>query len=299
MPAKNVNLRTAQQTRNDKFFTLLADIEAELRFYQTHFRDKTIYCNCDDPACSQFWQYFKSHFSEFGLKELVATCHAPSEPACATVWAAGGLRIWPLKSGDFRSPDCTEIMQMADIIVTNPPFSLWREYVAQLIAHQKKFIIVGPMNAITYKNVFPLLRDNKIWLGNTQIKAFLTPDQSIRRFGNVFWYTNLDHSMRHEPLALTCGYDPALFPVYENYNAIEVSRVAGIPCDYDGAMGVPVSFLTRYCPDQFEILGLSSMVATHLPSELPKHLRGGMRFYLKDPDGQYRRLYERLVIKRK
>ena len=229
MAANNVNLRAAQWVRNDEFFTQLADIENELRFYRMHFRDKIIYCNCDDPDRSQFWRYFKLHFSEFKLKELLATCQVPSGPAHAAAWGTGGIRTWPLKSGDFRSLECTAILQRADIIVTNPPFSLWREYAAQLAAYRKKFIIVGPMNAITYKNIFPLLQDNKIWLGNTQIKTFLTLDSGIRRFGNVFWYTNLDHSMRHEPLTLTRVYDPALFPTYENYDAIEVSRVANIP----------------------------------------------------------------------
>lgn len=299
MAARNANLQVAQQAKNDEFFTRLTDIENELCHYQDHFQGKTVYCNCDNPAYSQFWRYFKDHFQTLGLRELIATYYDPAETVCASAWGKNGYRTWPLRSGDFRGPECTAILQQVDIVVTNPPFSLWKEYVSQLAAYQKKFLIVGSMNAITYKSVFPLLRDNKIWLGNTQIKTFLTPDQRIRRFGNVFWYTNLDHSLRHNSLELTCAYDPSLYPKYSNYDAIEVSRVTNIPYDYGGAMGVPISFLIRYCPDQFEILGLSSMVASNLPSDLPKHQKGGIRFYLTDQDGNYQRLYERLVIRKK
>ena len=170
---------------------------------------------------------------------------------------------------------------------------------AALMAYQKKFIIIGPLNAVTYKEIFPLLRENRVWLGYTQVKSFLSPDGGIQNFGNVYWFTNLDHPKHHTPLKLSCAYDPKLYPKYENYDAIEVGKTANIPYDYMGNMGVPISFLTKYCPEQFEILGLSSTTATYVPKDLPKHLKGGIRFYLRDQNGHYRRMYDRLVIRRK
>ncbi len=165
--------------------------------------------------------------------------------------------------------------------------------------HQKHFLLIGPMNAITYKEVFPLLQGGKLWLGRTAVRSFLTPEGTIRKFGNVFWYTDLDSPQRHTPLLLDRRYSPELYPRYVNYDAIEVSKVAMIPGNHTGAMGVPISFLTKHCPEQFEILGLSSTAAQSIPADLPKHLRGGVRFYLQDLDGNYRRMYERLVIRRK
>ena len=292
-------MQAARNRKNDEFFTRLADIEAELRFYQDHFRNQVVYCNCDDPAHSQFWQYFKLHFDALGLKGLIATHYDERTAVHASMWEKSGYRTRPLANGDFRSAECAEILRSAGIVVTNPPFSLWREFMAGLMAYGKKFLIIGPLNAVTYKEVFPLLRENRLWLGNTQVKSFQTPDGGVQRFGNVYWFTNLDHPKRHEPLRSTCSYDPRQYPRYANYDGIEVSRTADIPCDYTGAMGVPISFLTKYCPEQFEILGLSSTVAACIPKDLPKRLKGGIRFYLKDAGGCYRRLYDRLVIRRR
>lgn len=161
------------------------------------------------------------------------------------------------EAGDFRSDMSIELLQQADIIVTNPPFSLFREYVAQLMEYEKKFLIIGSMNAITYKEIFPLLKDNRIWLGYTSPKEFLQADGSVKKFGNILWYTNLDHKKRHEPLDLRgVYYDSEKYPKYDNYDAIEVSKTADIPCDYDGVMGVPITFLDKYCPEQFEIIGM-------------------------------------------
>lgn len=298
----NANLQAAQRIRNDEFFTQLSDIEAELPHYKEHFKSRTVYCNCDFPESSNFWRFFKAHFEDYGLKRLIATFKAP-DAYQATVERRDGCialsRHRLMDGGDFRSPECVQLLRQADIVVTNPPFSLWREYMALLMEHQKAFLIIGPMNAITYKGIFPLLQSGKLWLGNTAVKSFLTPVGTVRKFGNVFWYTNLDCANRHTPLLLTCHYSPALYPRYVNYDAIEVGRIDKIPCDYTGAMGVPISFLTRYCPEQFEILGLSSTSATHIPEDLPRHLKGGIRFYLQDQDGHYRRMYERLVVQRK
>lgn len=301
---KNTSLQLARSVKNDEFYTRLSDIEAELSCYQEHFCGKIIYCNCDNPKSSQFWQYFKLHFMELRLKRLIATYYDPAKAVYAATCEMEGTqlkesRVRLVQNGDFRSGECVKLLEGADIVVTNPPFSLWREYIAQLTIYQKSFIIIGPINALTYKDVFPLLRANRLWLGNTQVKSFLTPESEVKRFGNIFWYTNLDFPKRHKPLALRCAYDPALYPKYENYEAIEVGRVTDIPYDYSGEMGVPISFLTRHCPDQFMLLGLSSTAATHVPANLPKHLRGGVRFYLKDQNGNYRRLYDRLVIQRR
>lgn len=292
-------MQAARNKKNDEFFTQLADIEAEMRFYQDHFRNQVIYCNCDDPAHSQFWQYFKLRFEALDLKGLIATHYDEKNAVRASMWGSSGYRERPLANGDFRSAECVEILRGADIVITNPPFSLWREFMAGLMAHQKKFIIIGPLNAVTYKEVFPLLQADRLWLGNTPVKSFQTPDGGIQRFGNVYWFTNLNHPKRHEPLKTTCPYDPRKYPRYANYDAIEVSRTVDIPCGYSGAMGVPISFLTKYCPEQFEIMGLSSTVATHIPKDLPRHLKGGIRFYLKDAGGGYRRMYDRLVIRRR
>ena len=298
----NKNLQAARNTRNDEFFTRLSDIEAELPYYKEHFRGRTVYCNCDHPETSNFWRFFQAHFEDYGLKHLTATFKAPDAYQATIERRDGGAvrsRHQLAEGGDFQSPECVGLLQQADIVVTNPPFSLWREYAALLMEYQKRFLIIGPMNVITYKEVFPLLQGNRLWLGNTAVKSFLTPGGAVRKVGNVFWYTNLDCAKRHTPLPLYCRYSPELYPKYVNYDAIEVGRIDKIPGDYTGAMGVPISFLTRYCPEQFEILGLSSTTAAHIPDDLPKHLKGGIRFYLQDQDGHYRRMYERLVVRRK
>ena len=160
--------------------------------------------------------------------------------------------------GDFRSDECIALLKESDIVVTNPPFSLFREYVAQLVKYEKSFIIIGNQNATHYKEIFPLLQNNKIWLGYNSVKEFMKPDGSIQSFGNVMWYTNLDIKKRHEEMILIKKYTPDEYPPFDNYDAIEVSQVKNIPCDYAGVMGVPDSFLLQYNPDQFELLGVSS-----------------------------------------
>lgn len=219
--------------------------------------------------------------------------------------------------GDFRSLECIDLLKEAEIVVTNPPFSLFREYMAQLIEYDKKFIIIGSANAISYKETFSFLKDNKVWLGyHFGDMAFTVPNdyearttrfwidengQKWRSLGNICWYTNLDVSKRHENLTLYKQYTPEAYPKYANYDAIEVSKTAEIPYDYDGEMGVPITFLGKYNPDQFDILG-SSMTVGNPISEIAKkgsYVAGGMRFYLPNDNGTYRRLYDRIVIKRK
>lgn len=263
---RNSNLAAAKRAKNDEFYTRREDIENELYHYVDHFQGKTVYCNCDDPDTSEFWKFFQRNFESWGLKRLIATHYEPDaanfsymiEMNPGDAWNAEPVKQSIQSNGDFRSAACVALLKEADIVVTNPPFSLFREYVAQLMEHEKKFLIIGSMNAITYKEIFPLLKENQVWLGYTSPKDFMQADGSIKKFGNILWYTNLDHKKRHAPLDLRGVYykgNENKYPHYDNYDAIEVSKTADIPCDYDGIMGVPITFLDKYCPEQFMILG--------------------------------------------
>lgn len=287
MAGKNSNLGAARRAKNDEFYTQLTDIEKELRHYRKHFRGATVLCNCDDPFESNFFKFFVLNFTRLGLKKLIATCYEGSavaeyrdgkaKPYKAVVTTVhdttgdGGVDMEDVRNlfelgenelvelegnGDFRSEECLALLDEADIVVTNPPFSLFREYVATLMEHEKKFIVIGSQNAITYKEFFPLLKDDKVWLGSTHPKEFIQRNGTVKKFGNICWFTNLDIKKRHEELILVkkyAGHEDE-YPTYDNYDAIEVSKVADIPFDYDGVMGVPITFLDKYCPDQFEIL---------------------------------------------
>ena len=256
------NLNKAKKAKNDEFYTLYSDVEKELAHYQQHFKGKIVYCNCDNPEWSAFWRYFHINFSTMGLKKLIATYKGT--PTYKMEYTGGndidvtvGLRT-PLKGdGDFRSQECLDVLKVADIVVTNPPFSLFREYVAQLMEYGKKFIIIGSKNAITYKDFFPLLKDNKVWIGYNNVNDFQQPDGSFKKFGNIGWFTNLCIKKRHEKIVLRKIYTPEEYPTYDNYEAINVNKTAEIPSDYDGVMGVPISFLDKYNPNQFEIVGWS------------------------------------------
>jgi len=287
---KNRNLNAALKAKNDEFYTQLADIERELKHYKKHFMGKVVYCNCDDPRVSNFFHYFSYNFEKLGLKKLIATCYksqnidlfSQNDSEQSIILEYNGdknnnnipdpneIGIKKLKGdGDFRSKECIEILKQADIVVTNPPFSLFREYVSQLIEYDKKFLIIGSQNAISYKEVFKLIQENKIWLGYNAVKKFRMPENyehnSIKIengikyavFGNICWFTNLDIAKRHEDLILYKNYSIDEYPNYDNYNAIEVSKVTDIPLDYDGAMGVPITFLDKYNPKQFQILGIT------------------------------------------
>lgn len=297
--AKKSSLIKAKEKKNDEFYTQLTDIEKELVHYRHHFKDAVVFCNCDDPEWSNFWKYFHLNFEFLGLKKLITTHYDPTEPTYKMEYEGGNDAditagtITPLKTnGDFRSPECIELLEEATIICTNPPFSIAREfYIPQLIEYQKKFIIIGDLNWITYKNIFPLLRDNKMWLGYNPVKEFKQPDGTIKKFGNKLWYTNLDIDKRHEDLDLIEHYSPEKYPKYDNYDAIEVSKVLNIPVDYDGVMGVPISFLDKYCPEQFEILGISGDLAK--PLVIDGKRKSG-RFYING-----KRMYDRIVIRRR
>lgn len=324
MAGNNSNLGAAKRAKNDEFYTQLTDIEKELRHYRKHFKDKTVLCNCDDPFESNFFKFFVLNFKRLGLKKLIATCYEGSavaeyrdgkaKPYKAVVTTVhdttgdGGVDMEDVRNlfelgenelvelegnGDFRSEECLALLDEADIVVTNPPFSLFRKYVAVLMEHEKKFIVIGSQNAITYKEIFPLLKDDDVWLGSTHPKEFIQRDGTVKKFGNICWFTNLDIKKRHEELILVkkyAGHEDE-YPTYDNYDAIEVSKVADIPFDYDGVMGVPITFLDKYSPDQFEIIGISGDLANPL---LIDGKRKTGRFYING-----RRLYDRIAIRNK
>ncbi|MGM9844346.1 MAG: adenine-specific methyltransferase EcoRI family protein [Muribaculaceae bacterium] len=288
--ANNKGLRNAKAGKKDEFYTQLSDIENELRHYKSHFNGKTVLCNCDDPRISNFTKYFILNFRVLGLKKLITTCYKNQnidlfstnecEKAVYMVYTGTDnpnsiptpeeIGVKELKGdGDFRSPECIELLKEADIVVTNPPFSLFREYVAQLIRYDKKFIIIGHQNAIGYSDIFPLLKNNQIWIGygfKGGAAHFYSAyedravagnhKEGVIRVSGVMWFTNLDIDKRHEPLILYRMYNPELYPKYENFDAINIDKTVDIPVDYDGIMGVPITFMDKYCPDQFEIIGL-------------------------------------------
>ncbi len=287
--SQNRNLHKAKSNKRDEFYTQLSDIENELRHYRDHFQGKVVYCNCDDPYVSNFFTYFSRNFDLLGLKRLVTTCYKnqqmdmfsrhDSERAiyleydgtrnATGVPSVDEIGVHPLSGdGDFRSAECIELLKQADIVVTNPPFSLFREYVAQLVEHDKQFLIIGHQNAITYKEIFPLIKDRRIWLGygfKGGAAHLIAPSyedyavatdrvEGMIRVSGVHWFTNLDHKKRHEELILYKRYSPEEYPHYDNYDAIEVSKTKEIPYDWSGAMGVPITFLDKYNPEQFEII---------------------------------------------
>lgn len=289
--AGNKSLHAANKAKQDEFYTQLSDIENELKHYKEHFKGETVLCNCDDPRVSNFFHYFSYNFERLGLKKLITTCFKNqnrdlfSQNDCErAIWLEyygdkNGNRVpdpneiginYLNGDGDFRSEECIELLKQADIVVTNPPFSLFREYVAQLIKYDKKFVIIGNQNAITYKEIFSLIKDNKLWLGSTlSFAKFKVPEyyeerstrfwidetgQKWRSFGNICWFTNLDIAKRHERLILYKSFSPEEYPKYDNYDAINVDKVSDIPFDYGGVMGVPITFLDKYNPDQFEII---------------------------------------------
>jgi hypothetical protein len=295
--SSNKNLRTASKAKKDDFYTQLSDIEEELWHYKEHFRGKTVFCNCDDPHISKFFHYFSYNFENLGLKRLITTCYKnenvdffsdnKSERAICLEYTGkkNGERvptpeeigIQRLKgNGDFRSKECIELLKQADIVVTNPPFSLFRPYIAQLMEYKKKFLILGSMNAITYKECFKLIQDNKMWLGvslrGKGIEFQVPKDHPIKKnssrvdengnkfvkMGNVRWFTNLDYKQRYVNLELDESYygHENTYPKYDNYDAINVDRIQDIPRDYANAMGVPITFVEKCNPNQFELLGI-------------------------------------------
>lgn len=338
--SKNSSLAKARDAKQDEFYTQLSDIEKELKHYKKHFKGKVVYCNCDDPRVSGFFHYFSYNFEKLGLKKLIATCYKSAErdlfssndaEAAIMLEYTGDkdnnnvpdpseIGIVKLKGdGDFRSEESIELLKQADIVVTNPPFSLFRDFVNQLMKYKKQFLIVGNQNAITYKDIFPYIMTNQIWFGpsiKSGDREFGVPDsyplnaagtrvdengKKFIRVKGVRWFTNLDFSERHEEMVLYKTYNAEEYPCYVNYDAIEVGTTKEIPCDYFGEMGVPITFLDKYNPEQFEIVGSSRTLSKPMSqfAEKGSFSQGGPRFYLKNADGTYRRMYDRLVIKRR
>ena len=341
------NIDKAKEAKKDEFYTRLEDINNELKHYREHFKGKTVLCNCDDPRVSNFFTYFAYQFETLGLKKLITTCYKnqnmdlfsqnSSEKAVYLVYEgdkngnnipdAEEIGVKPLKGdGDFRSKECIELLKEADIIVTNPPFSLFREYVAQLMKYDKKFLIIGNQTALSYKEIFPLIRDNKMWLGYgfkggaahfisqyTDRATATNHKEGMIRVSGVQWFTNLDIKKRHEDLILYKSYSKEEYPHYINYDGIDVATTNEIPFDYDGVMGVPLTFMEKYNPEQFEIIGLGNGgflgvdcgISSNLSEEECRNLfkedksfRKGKLCY-RTKDGKLKGCFAKLLIKRK
>lgn len=340
MAKGNAALGAAKVNKIDEYFTRRVDIENELSHYADHFRDKVVYCNCDDPEWSEFWLFFKRNFRPWGLKKLIATHYEPDEKNYAYMLELSedtngdGVVDWnddPIITqipcnGDFRSAYCIDLLKEADIIVTNPPFSLMRPYLAQLMEYEKKFLIIAPLNSFKYRQTFAWFNDSKIWIGYTQPKVFRVPvgaeGKSVyvedgvwyKKFGNVYWLTNLDIQKRHSTIDLRGNYySEDKYKKFANYDAIIVDSVNEIPCDYDGIMGVPISFFDKFNPDQFELLGRTGDIEwarecgffTPPPEEEAKVYKAQKKSwrvqngYYVDDNGIAQTVYDRLFIRRK
>jgi hypothetical protein len=354
------NLAAAKNAKEDEFYTQLADIERELAHYRDHFQGKVIYCNCDDPRASGFVHYFSHNFEHLGIERLLATCyksqnlelfsHHDSENAIKLEYLGdqdgsgipdpNEFEVQILQGdGDFRSQESIDLLMQSDIVVTNPPFSLYREFIGQMMKHDKKFILVGPQNNVTTKDMFPLIMQGKVWLGShSGSMRFRVPDDrdldrsglsvdengtKWQDFGNICWFTNLDFPKRHEDLILFKPYSPDAYPKYDNFDAIEVSKVSDIPVDYFDVMGVPITFLDKHNPDQFEILGITKTWFGAASRKYPKQLqfdKNGLakevtklndgavlkvneppkdRTYYQVGDGYYIQTYPRILVRRK
>ncbi len=310
----------SQYNKADEFYTTLEDIELELQHHIYAFKDKTVYLNCDDPNKSNFWRYFHINFSKLGLKKLVATYYNPNcqpqsrlvrfvnyNPQYQYQYCGGDDNNIEVSektnlegNGDFRSAECVRLLNESDIVVTNPPFSLFREYVAQLMEFNKKFLIIGNVNALTYKEIFPLFKNNSVWYGasiHSGDRKFVVPnsyplnavgcgiDENGQRYikvKGIRWFTNFDYPARHEKLTLWRSYIPEEYPKYDNYDAINVNKCSEIPMDYNGIIGVPITFMDFYCPEQFEIVGGSMYDDT--PCRIDKNYTVSGYKFLK-PDG--------------
>lgn len=329
----NNKLKEAKKNKNDEFYTQLADIENEMRHYKEYFKGKTVLCNCDDPRVSNFFHYFAYNFEYLGLKRLITTCyknHNPdsfsenkNEKAVYLIYDGDKngnkipdpqeIGIKELQGdGDFRSEECIALLKQADVVVTNPPFSLFREYVAQLVQYDKKFIIIGDKNSITYKEIFKLVKENKIWLGysihsgevnflvskefykQNPSRCKINADGQPYKGMGIRWFTNIDTSQRHEDLILYKKYTPEEYPHYDNYDAINVDKTCDIPVDYDGAMGVPITFLDKYNPEQFKIVNCNDF----RKSDAVVYKESGL---VKDKEGSIKGKpkYVRILIQRR
>ena len=301
------NLANAQSSKNDEFYTQMTDVEKELKHYKEHFKDKTILCNCDDPVHSAFWKYFHLNFNHLGLKKLISTHYLAQQfkwdlnaekPYVMEYTGENdndvnvGTKTYLKGDGDFRSAECIEFLKESDIVVTNPPFSLFRELIDLIITHNKQFLIIGNKNAYAYKEIFTLIKNNKIWTGYNAVHNFIQPDGNIKKFGNIGWFTNLQSKKRNEELILTKTYNEIDFPYLDNYNAINVGKVVNIPKDFNGYMAVPITFIDKYNPNQFEIFGITNTGEKNPGIRLPNTAHGRPLLNGKE-------LYIRILIRKK
>lgn len=309
--AKNSNLHAAKVAKNDEFYTMLTDIEKEMSYYKDFFKGKVVYCNCDDARESNFFKYFSKNFEFLGLKKLITTGYKAEGKGVVLIYEGdknGNRKVEDSEivvrqlegSGDFRSAECIEFLREADVVVTNPPFSLFREYVKQLMDYGKKFIIVGPMNAVTYKEIFPYIKNNQLWLGQNarggsrkgNSLSFVGYD-GVTKDVSSWWFANVENDRHNTPLDLYKRYSNE-YPKYDNYDAIEVGKSHDIPMDYDGVMGVPISFLMFHCPEQFEIVDARTCAYNDKQKNKSTYL-------IKDADGSIngKPTYARICIRRK
>ena len=266
--SNNRNLQKANKVKNDEFYTHISDIDNELKHYKDIFDGKTIYCNCDNPTKSNFVKWFYRRFNMLHLKRLIVTAYNKdgyglywdtdfSKVDIKTIyindWIENDVRYLN-GNGDFRSDECIELLKQADIVVTNPPFSLFREYVKLLISNKRDFLIVGSLNAVSYKSIFQYIKNNDIQIGYTFKRAFFDTPNGEQKHVCVYWYTTLHIDRQYDILKLTKRYIPDEYPKYDNYDAINVDKTCDIPADYDGLMGVPISFMEKYNPNQFDII---------------------------------------------
>ena len=322
MAKKNTNLHNAKKAKNDEFYTQLSDIEKEMAHYKEFFKGKIVYCNCDDARESNFFKFFANNFESLGLKKLISTGFKENGKGVKLVYEGDKnnnfmvddeeIAVTELEgNGDFRSEECVELLKECDVVVTNPPFSLFREYVAQLMEYGKKFLVIGNTQAITYKEIFPYIKNNELWLGCSSFNSgmyFRVPNDyeyadtykfdrerngdKVMRVSSICWYTNIEHSRRNTELDLFKKYNDTEYPKYDNYNAIECGKSHLVPMDYDGVIGVPISFLMFHCPTQFEIVGITEN-AEYLKS---LYIQGCEKYDRPYINGQ--RMYSRLLIKK-
>lgn len=305
MGNNSATMTQAKTNKADEFYTTYEDIEKEMINYKNQFKDKVIYCNCDDYKTSNFVKYFQDNFHELGLKEVIATSYNPDGKG--TYYSYNGTLGYPSEldyNGDFRGLEFLGIMLHSDIIITNPPFSLFRDYIEMLMKWKKQFIILGNVNGATCKDIFHYFKEQKMWFGPSissgDRKFFIPDDYPLEAKGcgvdengkryikvkGVRWFTNLKTDIDKPFLVLTEKYTPEKYPKYDNYNAINVNKTKDIPMDYDGVMGVPITFLDKHCINQFDILGIDRYIEDN-----PNY---GKRFTINGKE-----LYARILIKRK
>lgn len=310
---RNINLSKARKTKNDEFYTFYEDIEKEVNEYKDYLENKIVYCNCDNPKYSQFWKYFKDSFQELKIKKLISTYL--SEEAYKTVY--NGTTIEKTKligNGSFNSKECLNILKEVDVVITNPPFSIFSEYISSLIDNNKKFLVIGNKNAVIYKDVFPYIRDNKVSLGFNNITKFYQPDGEIKKFGNIGWFTNIKSKHKKKPLLLTEEYNNNKYKKYYNFDAINVDRLVDIPKDYCDVMGVPITYIDYHNEEMFDIVGIDGKdfgeelgiksvgkdwMKIYRENGKTGHISASMRVLVLLEDGIATQKFRRILIKRK